>query len=43
MKMGKVEKLLVNSDSHSRQVSHHAERLLTISAVLNLDQDLTGF
>lgn len=30
MKMGKVEKLFVNSDSHSQQVSHHAERLLTM-------------
>jgi ubiquinone/menaquinone biosynthesis C-methylase UbiE len=28
MKMGRLEKLFVNSPSHSRQVSQHAERLL---------------
>ena len=31
MKMGKVEKLFVNSSSHSRQVSQHAERLLNLT------------
>jgi ubiquinone/menaquinone biosynthesis C-methylase UbiE len=30
MKMGKLEKLFVNSPSHSRQVSQHAERLLKL-------------
>lgn len=30
MKMGKLEKLFVNSPSHSRQVSDHAERLLNL-------------
>ncbi len=30
MKMGKLEKLFVNSPSHSRQVSQHAERLLNL-------------
>ena len=30
MKMGKLEKLFVNSPSHSQQVSQHAERLLNL-------------
>ena len=30
MKMGKLEKLFVNSISHSQQVSQHAERLLNL-------------
>lgn len=30
MKMAKLEKLFVNSPSHSRQVSQHAERLLNL-------------
>jgi len=30
MKMGKLEKLFVNSPNHSRQVSQHAERLLNL-------------
>ena len=30
MKMGKFEKLFVNSPSHSQQVSQHAEKLLNL-------------
>ncbi len=30
MKMGKIEKLFVNSPSHSQQVSQHAEKLLKL-------------
>lgn len=33
MKMGRLEKLFVNSPSHSRQVSQHAERLLNLIEV----------
>lgn len=31
MKMGKLEKLFVNSEGHSRQVSQHAEKLLKLT------------
>ena len=30
MKMGKLEKLFVNSPSHSQRVSQHAEKLLNL-------------
>jgi ubiquinone/menaquinone biosynthesis C-methylase UbiE len=33
MKMGKLEKLFVNSDGHSRSVSQHAEKLLQYTQV----------